>query len=301
MVDFIFAPPVNPAFPLDDDHQPKINVAQFGDGYSARSPDGLNWDLENPSLVWDNLTEAEYKAIWQFLVQMGGYQSFYYTVPFDSGSGWYTCALRVQANGTYTSLHFAIEGSSSPFAGATAFARPGQPDESFIFNSYSMRDVAAPTVEMLPDQLFAGTNWVKTDASIVSSYDIGPNGELSSWRQYDVTSGNVSHYNRSPVTTAITAGKQYDLKAVLKAGGIRFVRMYGFFNGSGGTDGMATFDLRKGVVAGTANAGGPTVISSSITPISIPAKTYICPTYKRSRSEAGAWRIDATFKEITGS
>lgn len=37
----------------------RIIKSQFGDGYSQRTPDGINNRLESWNLVWDNITEAD--------------------------------------------------------------------------------------------------------------------------------------------------------------------------------------------------------------------------------------------------
>lgn len=82
-----FEPAVAPSMPLDDSRKPKVNVATFGDGYEARSPDGLNHDLEMIQLVWENLFEDEAKSIFDFLAARGGWEAFKYTVPwYETGN-----------------------------------------------------------------------------------------------------------------------------------------------------------------------------------------------------------------------
>lgn len=85
MPDYTFTPPVAPSFPLEDAREPRVLRPAFGDGYAARVRDGLHHDLETISLKWENLTYAEYKPIWDFLVARGGDQAFNYTIPFDVG------------------------------------------------------------------------------------------------------------------------------------------------------------------------------------------------------------------------
>lgn len=77
-----FNPPVHVAFPLDDDHEPLINVARFGDGYAQRMPQGLNHDLEKNTWTWENLSFEEYTAIWDFLKEREGWKPFLYAVPW---------------------------------------------------------------------------------------------------------------------------------------------------------------------------------------------------------------------------
>ncbi len=47
-------------------------TAQFGDGYMQRAGDGINKELENWSITWDNLNQTERDIIWAFIdvVQM---------------------------------------------------------------------------------------------------------------------------------------------------------------------------------------------------------------------------------------
>jgi phage-related protein len=79
-----FAPTVNPCDPLDDPHEPRVNKVQFGDGYSARSKDGINADAEKPTVRWEHLTQAEFSYIWDFMTARGGVESFTYTIPWLS-------------------------------------------------------------------------------------------------------------------------------------------------------------------------------------------------------------------------
>lgn len=81
-----FAPPVAPAFPLNDAREPRILKSQFGDGYTGRVRDGINHDPMSNTWVWENLTYAEYTAIWDFFVARGGDQAFMYAVPWGEGS-----------------------------------------------------------------------------------------------------------------------------------------------------------------------------------------------------------------------
>jgi phage-related protein len=77
-----FAPPLNPCDPLDDAHEPRVNKVQFGDGYSARSKDGINADQQRVTMKWEHLTQTEFSAIWDFFVARGGSESFTYTLPW---------------------------------------------------------------------------------------------------------------------------------------------------------------------------------------------------------------------------
>lgn len=77
-----FTPPVNPSPDLGHEVQPRVLVAQFGDGYTQRAGDGLNTLRRRyDSLRWDNLTAAEADAITGFFAARGGVEAFFWTPP----------------------------------------------------------------------------------------------------------------------------------------------------------------------------------------------------------------------------
>ena len=61
--------------------EPKVVKVQFGNGYQQRIPDGINSNLLNMELQFENKTEIEAVSILHFLAQRKGYQSFIYNVP----------------------------------------------------------------------------------------------------------------------------------------------------------------------------------------------------------------------------
>lgn len=75
----IFTPPVGPS--PGTSFKPKIKVleAEFGDGYSQPTPDGLNHIREVVELSWDGLTEWQMRDIIGFFVARKGSEAFYYT------------------------------------------------------------------------------------------------------------------------------------------------------------------------------------------------------------------------------
>lgn len=81
----------NPAWGTSLDKKPKILKAQFGDGYSQRTKDGIN---NNPG-VWnlslDEKTDVEADAIMAFLDARGGAEAFYWTPPSSSTQVVVTC------------------------------------------------------------------------------------------------------------------------------------------------------------------------------------------------------------------
>jgi phage-related protein len=73
-----FTPPIAPA--PGTKHAPKIKLlkAEFGDGYTQATPNGLNHIAYEISLRWDALTEAQFGTIRQFFEDRGGYRPFWY-------------------------------------------------------------------------------------------------------------------------------------------------------------------------------------------------------------------------------
>lgn len=85
MVDFPSTAPT-PSAPLTGDSSFRLLEAGFGDGYSQRTPDGLNTEKEVYPLVWDIITEAEKDILVDFFRAREGAEAFNYTMPWDSTS-----------------------------------------------------------------------------------------------------------------------------------------------------------------------------------------------------------------------
>lgn len=73
-----FAPSIAPS--PGTAHKPTIglNRAEFGDGYTAASPRGLNHIRRNVSLKWEGLTETQMMELETFFNSHGGYRPFYF-------------------------------------------------------------------------------------------------------------------------------------------------------------------------------------------------------------------------------
>jgi phage-related protein len=56
----------------------KVKKAEFGDGYTQRTADGLNNLNADLDLVWEFLTHAQASAIVAFFEEHAGYRSFIY-------------------------------------------------------------------------------------------------------------------------------------------------------------------------------------------------------------------------------
>ena len=81
-----FAPPVAPDINASVEEQPDLHVVRFGDGYSQRSPKGLNPTAAIVQLSWSALSGAQRSAIIAFLQERGGYQGFRYTLPGEAAA-----------------------------------------------------------------------------------------------------------------------------------------------------------------------------------------------------------------------
>lgn len=73
-----FRPPVGPSPGTNFKPQVKLLEAEFGDGYSQPTPDGINHIRETVELKWDGLAECEMHAINDFFKERKGSDAFYY-------------------------------------------------------------------------------------------------------------------------------------------------------------------------------------------------------------------------------
>lgn len=63
---------------------PRTKVANFGDGYTQRAADGLNYQDRTAILSWPDLTQAQFAAINSFFEAHSGGTPFFYTLPLES-------------------------------------------------------------------------------------------------------------------------------------------------------------------------------------------------------------------------
>lgn len=75
-----------PSYNNRTNHSPKSKNVRFGDGYEQRSQDGINNELLNFDLSFNDRDLLETEAILNFLFRMKGYLSFVYTAkpPYDT-------------------------------------------------------------------------------------------------------------------------------------------------------------------------------------------------------------------------
>ena len=87
-----FTPPVAPSPGTTDKPEFKVLVADFGDGYTQGSADGLNNVQRVLSLNWETLTPAQCNTIMNFLKGTKGTGIFYYTPSNEATALKWTCS-----------------------------------------------------------------------------------------------------------------------------------------------------------------------------------------------------------------
>jgi len=86
-----FVPPYEPDTQSASPNQPRINEANFGDGYSQRTRDGLNARQDKPTWHWSALSVAEYEAMDAFFGALGGADPFWWTPPDEAMPKKFVC------------------------------------------------------------------------------------------------------------------------------------------------------------------------------------------------------------------
>lgn len=90
---YTFEPPSSA--PLDNgasrNMKPRVNMADFGDGFSQRSRMGINNNPWTRKFAWSNLTKIEKDYIDNFFEARGGVESFFYRKIDESTARVYIC------------------------------------------------------------------------------------------------------------------------------------------------------------------------------------------------------------------
>lgn len=110
-----FTPSPAPSPGTDTKPEIKLKVAEFGDGYTQESPDGLNHIRQVISLKWDVLTQAEADTLENFMIGKGGYTPFYYTRRGGSVLKW-TCKEWSRAHGSPNTFNCTLRESFNPLS-----------------------------------------------------------------------------------------------------------------------------------------------------------------------------------------
>jgi phage-related protein len=128
-----FVPPIPPSPGTANKPEIKLLEAQFGDGYTQVTRDGLNHIRKILTLSWDGLVPAHAKIITDFLEARGGDESFLYTPSDEAVPIQWTCkewddkrtqgGLRV-ITATFRQNFNLQETVSGPAPGAVNFSSP---------------------------------------------------------------------------------------------------------------------------------------------------------------------------------
>ena len=81
-----FTPPRAPDISASAEEQPDLYVVRFGDGYSQRSPKGINSTAAVVQLTWSTINETDKTTLISFFQTKGGYVGFYYTLPGEASA-----------------------------------------------------------------------------------------------------------------------------------------------------------------------------------------------------------------------
>lgn len=86
-----FTPPVPPSPGTENRPEFKLLKAEFGDGYTQVTRDGMNHMRKVLSLNWDTLLPEQAREIIDFLERHGGDTAFYYTPSDETVPIKWTC------------------------------------------------------------------------------------------------------------------------------------------------------------------------------------------------------------------
>ena len=70
-----------PSYNAKVNNKPRLKINQFGNGYQQRLVDGLNSNLIELNLKFENINEKQTVSILHFLKEMAGQESFIYNIP----------------------------------------------------------------------------------------------------------------------------------------------------------------------------------------------------------------------------
>ncbi len=88
-----FAPARNPVASASTvDMTPRILKADFGDGYSQRTEDGLNAQQDDATWVWSYCSADEFENLRAFFASMKGALSFFWTPPDEAVPKKFICS-----------------------------------------------------------------------------------------------------------------------------------------------------------------------------------------------------------------
>ena len=66
----------------------RMKIAQFGEGYSQRAPDGLNNKIDSWSITYSKLSAADITTVYAFIETIKSGEYFLFTPPNDVEKKW---------------------------------------------------------------------------------------------------------------------------------------------------------------------------------------------------------------------
>jgi phage-related protein len=96
-----------PSYSTEVDTEPRVDLAQFGDGYAQRAADGINNMPEKWNLVYENVDITTSNAIIAFFKALGGYIAFDWTPP-DGVAGRYVATSWKRTYAGYNSRNVTV-------------------------------------------------------------------------------------------------------------------------------------------------------------------------------------------------
>ena len=97
-----------PSYNARVNNKPRLKINQFGNGYQQRLVDGLNSNLIELNLKFENISEKQTVSILHFLKEMAGQKSFIYNIPTiysKSSSALNTRFICTEWDANYTSYN----------------------------------------------------------------------------------------------------------------------------------------------------------------------------------------------------
>ena len=80
-------PSITPTYGAQKNSNPMVVSVSFGDAYEQRQVYGLNQDLKEWTLTWENITETQSDEIESFFQARAAQESFTWTPPDEAAGG----------------------------------------------------------------------------------------------------------------------------------------------------------------------------------------------------------------------
>lgn len=287
---------MSPSFPLEDDREPRIRRIPYGDGYTSRVRDGINHQPGKETWEWENLTFAEYMAIWEFFAERGGDQAFLYAVPWGSSTYWYNILASFQMDATVTSYNLSFGTATSSGSTAASGAGGNSKGDLLLYNP-SLKQAGAQQLTEQYDLTDAA--WVPVRCTLSKATGIlDPLGNNRAYKLVEDGASGVTHSLSDNAISKAASILQYDLSIWARAGGR--TRMWVGPAKTGHSD-YAFFDL-----TGAGSYLGALLTGTAITLVGTPTITlqtsrsrkWIAPKYRRKRNSAGFYDISVDVEEV---